>query len=300
MDTKMNRVVGLLKKSFGFCCVVMVVGLISFHSGYAQPDQFHRLYRWEFQGEQFSLDYAFSWSNYHFYQQKQRVFYNYAVYSYENPRYATVPDFVERLKCLAEDKGFDREETMRFVISFVQQLEYQPDRGEYPKFPVETLSERGGDCEDTSILLVAMLRELGYNSIMINPPGHMAIAIACNDCRGTAYNSDGQRFYYVETTSKGFDIGQVPEEYRTTTDKILHTKARPEELWVLRSFVPHKSASGMVYLVSEDAGTQMAKSQRGVTLQATTTLKTVEVDGKFSTSKSIQLRLDPRDLKSGR
>lgn len=255
----------------------------------AEKDAFHRNFIWHFEGSTYVLDYAFPWETYHFYQEKQRVFYNYAVYSYENPAYPFLPDFVMRLQCMADEAGFDRETTLRFVIAFVQQLEYQPEKGEYPKFPVETLAERGGDCEDTSILLAAMLRELGFSAVMVNPPGHMAVAVACNDCKGTAYNQDGRRYYYIETTAEGYGIGDVPEDYKTTTDKIHTLAVTREDLWVLRAFVPKRSASGMVYFVSEDAGIQMATSQRGESVMATTTFKTVEVGGKVSTSRSIKV-----------
>ena len=94
-------------------------------------DVFHRTYFWHFDGESYVLEYDFPWETYHFYQEKQRVFHNYAVYSYENPHYSLLPDFVRKLQCLADESLMDRETTLRFVIAFVQQLQYQPERGEY-------------------------------------------------------------------------------------------------------------------------------------------------------------------------
>jgi len=59
-------------------------------------------------------------------------------------------------------------ETIDFVGSFVQQLPYTSDRvttpyDEYPRFPLETLYEKGGDCEDTAILAATILKEMGYD-----------------------------------------------------------------------------------------------------------------------------------------
>jgi hypothetical protein len=269
------------------CCLGLLLANLLPARPTAVPDAFHRTYAWHFEGQLYVLEYDFPWETYHFYQERQRVFTNYAVYSYENAAHPFLPDFVHQLGCLAEERGLNHDETMRMVISFVQHLEYQPENGEYPKYPIETLAERGGDCEDTSILLAAMLREMGYATVLVNPPGHMAVAVACKDCKGTAYNQNGQRFYYVETTAPGYSIGDVPEDYKTTTDKILSMRARPSDLWVLGSFVPKRTPSGLVYFVSEDAGTQTGRSHRGDAVTATTTLKTVEVDGKFSQSKSI-------------
>lgn len=250
----------------------------------AGTDTFHRTYWWHFEGKGYVMEYDIPWETYHFYQEKQRVFHNYAVYAYENPDYAFLPDFVDRLSCIAEEAGLNRDQTLRLVIAFVQQLQYQPEKGEYPKFPIETLAERGGDCEDTSILLSAMLRLMGYSSVMVNPPGHMAVAIACDDCQGTAYNQDGRRYYYVETTAAGYSIGDIPEDYRTTTDKVHAMKVRKEDLWVLNAFVPQRT-SGMVYFVSEDAGTHTAKLQSGESIKTSGTLKTVNVDGKVFITK---------------
>ncbi|MEY3445198.1 MAG: hypothetical protein RLZZ519_3479 [Bacteroidota bacterium] len=219
MDNKMNRYFGGIQLLL--ITLVLFAGLAIHGTVQAanKPDTFHRTYFWHFDGESYSLEYDFPWETYHFYQEKQRVFHNYAVYSYENPQYSLLPDFVGKLQCLADASLMDRETTLRFVIAFVQQLEYQPENGEYPKFLVETLAERGGDCEDTSILLAAMLRELGYSAILLNPPGHMAVAVACDDCQGIGFNQNGKKFYYVETTASGYAIGEVPEDYKSGKGK---------------------------------------------------------------------------------
>jgi hypothetical protein len=254
-----------------------------------QSDAFTRTYHWEFEGCEYSMEYQFPWETYHFYQEKPRVFHNYAVYAFENKHYAFLPEFVRQMECMAEDHGLDRAGTLRLVIAFVQQLEYRGDQGEYPKFPIETLAEFGGDCEDTSILLAAMLEAMGYSTVLINPPGHMAIAMACEDCEGVAYHQDGRRYYYIETTAAGFGIGEVPGDYQQTTDKIMPMTVKAVDLWVLHEFIPKKAASGdMLYYVSEDEGV-MAKSQRGESYMATTTWRSVQMDGKVSTSRSIEI-----------
>ena len=64
------------------------------------------------------------------------------------------------LENFAQSQNLSKEETARFVISFVQDLPYTSDDvttgfDEYPRFPYETLYDNGGDCEDTSILASA-------------------------------------------------------------------------------------------------------------------------------------------------
>lgn len=252
---------------------------------------FKRAFTWKFDGCEYRLEAEIPWQTYHFYQEKPRVFHNYAVYTYENRALSFLPGFVRQLECLAESAGLDRAQTLRFVIAFVQQLEYRNDRGEYPKWPVETIAERGGDCEDTSILLAAMLRLMGYDALLINPPGHMAVAVACEGCDGTAYRQGSRTYYYVETTAAGFAIGEVPADYQAVGAKVMSLEARPVDLWVLRAFVPRTNFDGqMVYYVSEDACTRIAASQRGEVYLARATLRRVVMDGKVSTSRSIRLR----------
>jgi hypothetical protein len=291
MEDKMDTTNRILKYSIA-CCLsfLAILGGFQAKTQPIQQDAFTRTYHWDFEGCTYSMAYQIPWETYHFYQEKPRVFQNFAVYTFENQRHAFLSEFVRTLECKAEATGMDRRETLNFVIAFVQQLQYRNDQGEYPKFPVETLAEFGGDCEDTSILLAAMLREMGYATVFINPPGHMAIAMACDDCEGVAYRQDGRRYYYIETTAGGFGIGDIPEDYQETSDKVLPMTARPSDLWVLREFIPKRSSSDrMVYSASEDAATCMGTSQRGEPVIAKATLRSVQIDGKVSTSRSVVL-----------
>lgn len=294
MEAKMDTNYRLVKRFFGLLLLALFLWGGSFGSmkavQHTGEGAFTRTYHWEFEDCQYSMAYAIPWETYHFYQEKVRVYPHFAVYTYENRYHRFLDDFVQQLACLAENSGMDRPTTLRFVIAFVQQLEYRNDWGDYPKFPVETLAEFGGDCEDTSILLAAMLKALGYPTVLINPPGHMAMAVACDDCEGVAYRYKGRRYYYVETTARNFGVGQIPEDYLTTEDKILPLDVKPADLWVLYRFVPKRVASGkMLYSVSEDAGLQMAKLQGGKPFLAKTTVRSVKVDGKVSRSRSIAL-----------
>ena len=252
-------------------------------------DVFQRSYEWKFGGKKYQMTYPFAWDTYRFYQGKPRVFYNYAVYTYENPKYAILSDFAENLRCIAENQGMDSSQTLNFVIAFVQQLQYQTEVGEYPKYPIETLSEKGGDCEDTSILLAALLRELGYDAILINPPRHMAIALECKSCKGSAYQFQGKRYFYIETTASGFPIGRIPGDYTFTKDRMFGLDAAPEELWVLNTFLPKREVTEEIYIVREDAITRLGTSQEGGKILARARLQTVDIGGKISLKRSVRL-----------
>lgn len=280
------------------CLLVISFKMLAFSELKAKPQNvFYRSFQWNFLNEEFELRYAFSWESYQFYREKPRVFYNYAVYAFENKSFPFVSDFTHELLCLIDDREFTEVQRRDFVISFVQQLNYQKENGEYPKFPIETLAEKGGDCEDTSILLAAILREMGQNSILINPPGHMAIAIECDDCDGAAYLMNGKRYVYVETTASGFPVGRIPADYKTSVDKKFALKALPEELWVLNTFLPKKEAAKTVYVVREDAISSLGKSQEGSLILARRKVKTVTIGSDVATMQSVELKEKAKNRK---
>ena len=120
------------------------------------------------------------------------------------------------------------------VLAFAQRFRYvldEVDKGqsEYPKFPLETLVDDRGDCEDHAILAAACLINLGYDARLVavgygSGPGHMALAVAAaEDLPGAFFLSDansGQRFYYCEATTDAgsrepnviaFRMGHAPE-----------------------------------------------------------------------------------------
>lgn len=107
------------------------------------------------------------------------------------------------------------------AISFVQNLPYVDDvftgYDEYPKYPVETFFEKNGDCEDTSYLAASIIDAMGYGAVLILLPGHMAVGVYMNcDTSGTYYEFEGRCYYYVETTSKDWTGGEIPDRYRNT------------------------------------------------------------------------------------
>ena len=92
---------------------------------------------------------------------------------------------------------------------------------EYWKFPLETLYDHGGDCEDTSILLASLTEAMGYDASLLLFPGHMATGIHIDgdypDLDGFYLRSDPDTvYYYCETTSTGYMVGQIPSSVDTS------------------------------------------------------------------------------------
>ena len=107
-----------------------------------------------------------------------------------------------------------------FVLAFIQSLPYTSDsvtsgHDEYPRFPLETLVDNGGDCEDTAILFATLTLIMGYGTVYINPPEHYAVGILGEEgLPGYYFTYKDKRYYYCETTGDGWAIGDIPSEYQ--------------------------------------------------------------------------------------
>ncbi len=123
----------------------------------------------------------------------------------------------ELTRAFSEEEGYYAQYEPYAAISFVQSIDYAYDvdstgYSEYPKYPIETLVEGNGDCEDMSMLLAGILREMGYGVCYIVYDDHIAVGIkGADDLPGTYFNYNGTRYYYVETTYEGWHIGDYPQ-----------------------------------------------------------------------------------------
>lgn len=112
-------------------------------------------------------------------------------------------------------------EPLDAIITFIHDLSYVRDVNlgydEYPKYPIETLVEGAGDCEDTSLLMASLLTAAGLESVLVLSPNHMAVAIPCERTEGS-FQRDGRRFCYLETTGPfDWQPGMIPEEIDLST-----------------------------------------------------------------------------------
>jgi hypothetical protein len=137
-------------------------------------------------------------------------------------------DIANELERASNESGYDKYQTVSMILAFVQSLPYTSDSSsaaydEYPRFPLETLVDDGGDCEDTSILFASIMDVLGYNVIYISPPGHLAVGVWGEDTLpGYYWTYEDRRYFYCETTGKGFEIGELPPEYSPSQEAYLY------------------------------------------------------------------------------
>ncbi len=149
-------------------------------------------------------------------------YYNVSEYS----NYIQEPNNKELCKRIADkfienaiSNGGTKADAAYEAINFVQRaITYAYDydngkRAEYPKYPIETLYEGKGDCEDTTILLAGILSEMGYGVVILEYSDHVALGVLSSSTTGYYYTHEGQNYYYLETTGENWGIGEVPDQY---------------------------------------------------------------------------------------
>ena len=113
---------------------------------------------------------------------------------------------------------------LQFTLDFVGEvipytLDSVPD--EWPRYPLETLMEVEGDCEDTAILFASLVRPYAQSVHLVFFPSHAAAAVpvdwdfvASRSYTVGYYEYNGQYFVMVETTGDPpsyWKIGELPE-----------------------------------------------------------------------------------------
>jgi hypothetical protein len=151
---------------------------------------------WRYEGKDYGITTTFAYDVFESYHNKNvngrwASAKQYASFVTDDP---VVRDIAERLKDLygsasAGDPGF-----ANFVLSYVQNCYKYPSNStrvnpdeflygslEYFAYPVETVFYGMGDCEDTSILVAAILKVFGYDTAIVILPGHAMIGVALDD-----------------------------------------------------------------------------------------------------------------------
>ena len=105
----------------------------------------------------------------------------------------------------AYGSGMDRTEFAGFVLSFVQTIPYVTDEDsvgerEYWKYPLETLWDGGGDCEDSTILYDTLMLMAGYDVAFVLFQDHAMSAVSV-DVDGHSLTRDGIVYVFCETTT---------------------------------------------------------------------------------------------------
>lgn len=192
------------------------------------PDGFTlRTFRWERDGEPRVWDMLIPYDLYQMYKGRLRTSfadsYRYGDYVSDPLDDPTLHDYALELWNRA---GQDDGEFIREVLAFVQgAIRYQadPPNVEHPLYPLETLADGDGDCEDTAILFVSLLKAMDIHCKLAFVdtdddalPDHVLALVAVSNqllselsCADdiVTFTLDGALFVIAETA---VDIGIYP------------------------------------------------------------------------------------------
>ena len=201
-------------------------------------------YTWQFRGKTFHMEVSIPESLVDYYRNRDHDIppEDWYVLASDPLDDKVISELTWELTELALEAGYTSEESiLQFVIRFVQALPYSQDVAttgfdEYPRFPLETLVDGGGDCEDTSILMATILMELGYDVVLFLIPGHVAVGVGLENGSGFFIEYEGNKYYYLETTGYGWNIGELPpplQRYGPAHFTVLHPVHVPVPLPVI-------------------------------------------------------------------
>ena len=174
------------------------------------------IYHWQYLGSQTLKIPQVDWF-YEYYESMKRFnIIDYAAYVFDqyDDRYI---EFLANQLLLLKNLKTDVDK-INFIASFVQGIEYTKDDSEnetyeYPRYPLETLKEKRGDCEDKAILTAALLYSLGYNVSLVRLPQHMAVGVNLSE-KISVYSYYIDQYYFLETTTLFNPLGKIPSEYQ--------------------------------------------------------------------------------------
>ncbi|MDD3621907.1 MAG: hypothetical protein PHQ81_05840, partial [Methanofollis sp.] len=115
-------------------------------------------------------------------------------------------DIVRGLRSVKEREGFNDNEYLEFLITFVQQIPYDPAAKAHPRYPVEVVWEQMGDCDEKSLLLIGLLAHEGYDTAFILFPDEHHAAAGIRISTGTTPSfrifegPETGKYFYIEST----------------------------------------------------------------------------------------------------
>ena len=192
------------------------------------PHFIKKCYKWSFNrssdSSHFSISLQVDRKTYQTYRQRRRDTNAYRFDKYVTPFTAEVEALATTFDTLKVERCYDSYEQLCNIVAFVQQsIRYEYDRSpltgqiiEYPKYPIETLVEGTGDCEDQAILAAAILYRLGYEVALLILPRHVALGVAGLKNNSHLYLTEptsGTQYLYIEMTVVQWPPGQIPHVF---------------------------------------------------------------------------------------
>lgn len=104
------------------------------------------------------------------------------------------------------------------VVSFVQGLEYAIPSNDGQLFaPIEFMNHYYGDCDTRTLLLYSILKNWEVDVVILGSDFYAHSMLGVNlPSSGKYKNYLGERYYFWETTSEGWELGNLSPEFSDT------------------------------------------------------------------------------------
>ncbi len=117
-----------------------------------------------------------------------------------------------------KDENFSPQDRVIFVITFIQNIPYDRPGGVLDLFPpIGTLAYRFGDCDSKALLLYVILEKMKVDCAMLWSYKYKHAMLGVSISRGGKFKTvNGKKYYFLETTYPGWQIGELPPEFKNT------------------------------------------------------------------------------------
>jgi len=148
---------------------------------------------------------------------------------YEHDRAYLAP-LQDSLMSLAQKNSIQKTDLAYTAVTFVQDIPYNyilpydscSFHSDYPCVPLqrygvlspmEFLYSLSGDCDTRTVLLFALLKNMGYDPIIVNSAQYRHSMLAVDiPTQGDYFMHKGRKFYFCETTATGWMPGMLPPD----------------------------------------------------------------------------------------
>lgn len=129
-----------------------------------------------------------------------------------NQAYDRLDIVVDSLKSAFNAAELSQQNQVLFVQTFVQNLEYKRPGGTFDLLPpMVALDRQFGDCDTKSLLLYILYEKLGIDCVLLWSYKYHHTMLGLSGGKVGKYKTyKGKRFYFLETTYPGWDIGELP------------------------------------------------------------------------------------------
>lgn len=243
---------------------LIILLLVSFsfttlaHSVEEWDDYYEVEHSWKYKGKEYSITLNISKNLYNYYRNDREHlayvyqfndgelppnYYSFMLSEHDRPVMQSIAQEFSRYALTEKDR-------IELALTFVQSLRYAFDadskgKDEYVRYPVETLVDGCGDCEDKVALLVALLYEMDIDFVLLVLPEHMALGVHCDEVEANRYLLfQDNKYYYMETTMPNWQIGQIPDDYLKAEMEVVPVDDTPS---VLVKGVSFESKAALAY-----------------------------------------------------